>query len=468
MSGAWRPIAVAALLALSASLGQGSAAADRPPPIDPGRLPSGATPAPFEKTEQKLRCAETAPDGDGPTVPVGQRDLDFTSAWQFTRGAGQLVAVIDTGVARHPRLPGLVPGGDYVGTTDGTDDCDVHGTVVAGIIAATAVDGQGFVGVAPEATILSIRQSSRAFQVAGRAEQQREGQTADGYGDIRTLAAAVVRAADMGARVINISEVACATGSLDDRVLGAAVEYAAVAKDVVIVAAAGNTDENCASNPGLDPLRPTADPWDQVATIVSPAWYDDYVIAVGSVDSNGAPSQFTVAGPWLDVAAPGESITSLDPRRSGLTTGTIDDKGRQGVLRGTSFAVPYVSGTAALVRARFPQLSARQVIDRLKKTAHAPAEGWNPLVGFGVIDPYAAVTADVGTNTAARPTMAAKALPLPAAAAPRDDRPRNIALIGAAAIGGVLALAILASFPIRRRLHLSDTNAGAGSGATPS
>ncbi len=62
--------------------------------------------------------------------------MSFDTVWPLTRGAGQTVAVIDTGVARHPRLPGLIPGGDYVSTGDGTGDCDAHGTIVAGLIAA--------------------------------------------------------------------------------------------------------------------------------------------------------------------------------------------------------------------------------------------------------------------------------------------------------------------------------------------
>ena len=87
------------------------------------------------------------------------------AVWQLTRGAGQRVAVIDTGVSRHRRLPDVVPGGDYVSTGDGTQDCDAHGTLVAGIIAATA-DSDGFSGVAPDVTLISIRQSSAKFAPA--------------------------------------------------------------------------------------------------------------------------------------------------------------------------------------------------------------------------------------------------------------------------------------------------------------
>src|SRR6185312_7493543 len=99
----------------------------------------------------------------------------------------------DTGVARHRLLPHLIGGGDYVFTGDGTDDCDGHGTIVAGIIgAAKTVSGSGqFSGVAPDATIIGIRQSSVKFAPAGR--------SAPGFGDVETLASAVRTAADMGA-----------------------------------------------------------------------------------------------------------------------------------------------------------------------------------------------------------------------------------------------------------------------------
>ena len=51
---------------------------------------------------------------------------------------------------------------------------------------------------------------------------------------------------------------------------------------------------------------------------VSPAWYDDYVLTVASVNADGAPSAFTLAGPWVDVAATGEGVTSLSPVGDGI------------------------------------------------------------------------------------------------------------------------------------------------------
>lgn len=70
----------------------------------------------------------------------------------FATGKGQTVAVIDTGVNRNDRLPRLLGGGDYIEGRDGLFDCDHHGTLIAGIIAAQPAAGDGFVGMAPDAT----------------------------------------------------------------------------------------------------------------------------------------------------------------------------------------------------------------------------------------------------------------------------------------------------------------------------
>ena len=107
-----------------------------------------------------------------------------------------------------------------------------------------------------------------------------------GFGDVDTLASAVRTAADIGATVINVSSVACLPidGGLDDRPLGAALAYAVDVKNVVVVAAAGNVGGpgQCPEqNPATDPARPGQPNWDRVSVVVSPAWYDDYVLTVG-------------------------------------------------------------------------------------------------------------------------------------------------------------------------------------------
>ncbi|MFB7878016.1 type VII secretion-associated serine protease mycosin [Nocardia sp. NPDC056064] len=462
-----RLTAVTLAVGLSAGVGLGgTASADRPPAIDMGLLPAGDPAAPPDKTEQGSgvngMCFRTQPTTEV-AVPTSQRSLDLDRAWEFSRGAGQLVAVIDTGVAAHPRLPDLWHGGDYVAAGgDGTDDCDVHGTVVAGIIGATKIDGQGFAGVAPESRILSIRQTSALWQAEGAGRNKSPDDFPDSYGKVSTLAAAIRRAADFGATVINISLVACTDGtSVKDAAygaLGAAVRYAAIEKNVVIVSSAGNSDTCKNGNPTPDPLKPAQDLWESIRTYVSPAWFDEYVLSVGSVDNNGAPSSFTVPGPWVGIAAPGEGVTSLDARTTGISNGKYDNQGKYLAYSGTSFASPYVAGVAALVRARFPELSAKQVIERLEATAHAPAEGWNPYIGYGTVDPIAALTNEVPAalppKQSSPPRSVQLAVPAPDPAP--DHLARNVALIGTGAIALILTLGVLASFPIRRRFGMTS------------
>ncbi|MFI5777197.1 type VII secretion-associated serine protease mycosin [Nocardia sp. NPDC051570] len=457
----------AAVTGLSAVIGTPAAVAGGPPPINPGALPADGNPSSPEPTEPTGNPCTGTQSISSPGHPPAQQFLGITDAWQFSRGAGQTVAIIDTGVARHPRLHDLIGGGDYVGTSDGTEDCDVHGTIVAGLIAAQPSDRDGFAGVAPDARIISIRQTSELYRYKNTQVDPNDPKNGGGVGKTTTLAAAVRHAADMGARIINISEVACGPATLNDASLGAAVQYAAEVKDVVIVAAAGNADpqggggtQQCQGNPGIDPINPTADLWNNLAVAVTPAWYDKYVLAVGSVNLNGQPSEFTVPGPWVGVAAPGEQIVSLDPNGAGLANATV---GRNGPnpLRGTSFAAPYVSGLAALVRARFPELSAPEVIKRIEATAHRPPEGWNPLEGFGVIDPMAALTHTIDPKTVLekRPSSIvgrSMQLPVPATPTPPDHTSRDVALIGTAVIAVLLVLGYLASFPLRRRFGVRE------------
>ncbi len=459
-----RVAAVAVTLGLSASFGIGAnagvAQADRPPAVNPTLLPAGDPAAPRDKTERPSSgtCNSTVKGGEGASIPTAQRSLDLERAWKFSRGAGQIVAVIDTGVVRHPRLPGLLSEGDYVANAgDGTEDCDAHGTFVAGLIAASQVEGQGFAGVAPEAQIMTIRQTSTKYQKEGASRDKSPDELPEGYGNLATMASAIVRAVQKGATVINISEVWCGPQNDVDGAIGAALQYA-VDQNVVVVAAAGNTDTCKTENKVIDPLDPTADPWSKTSMNVVPARWDDYVLSVGSIDSNGAPSAFTVAGPWLSVAAPGENMTSLNPIQDdkgqwGTAIGKLTERGEQQAISGTSFAAPIVSGVVALVRARFPELSAREVMKRIQATAHAPAEGWNKYIGYGAVDPIAAltevVTADLPPK---RPTPAkSQQLAVPKAPTPPDNTARNVALIGTGVIGGALILGYLASFPIRRR-----------------
>nr|WP_245573407.1 type VII secretion-associated serine protease mycosin [Amycolatopsis benzoatilytica] len=289
-----------------------------------------------------------------PAQPWAQQTLDPERAWPHSRGAGVLVAVVDSGVdADHPQLsrPGKVlPGRDFylAGALPGSFDCVSHGTGVAGIIGADPVPGIGFHGVAPDATILPVRISDR--DIGDQGESLRI--------DPQVVANGIRYAADQGAKVINLSM----AGHDDFPVIRDAVAYA-VARDALVVAAAGNAQKDAS---GELPSYPAA--------------YDG-VLGVGAVDIDGARMSGSQIGPYVDLVAPGAKV---------LTTTRA---GGHAYVDGTSFAAPFVSGTAALVRSAWPQLSAAQVAQRLTATAD-PARGGRDSHSFGagLVDPYRAVT----------------------------------------------------------------------------
>ncbi|MGP4057845.1 type VII secretion-associated serine protease mycosin [Mycobacterium sp. 4D054] len=308
----------------------------------------------------------------------------------------------------------------------------------------------GLVGIAPDAVILAIRQSSQNFGLKDpRIDQDQE--QVRRTGDINTLARAIVHAANLGARVINISLVSCipVTKPTDQAVLGAALRYAAVDRDAVIVAAAGNAGtQGCTQNP---PPPTGASGWDEVLTIASPAWFDDYVLAVSATDNFGTPLMGQAAslhGPWVDLAAPGSDIVGLSTSGNVINASIDEDKFKP--IIGSSFSAAYVSGVAALVRAKFPQLPAAEVIHRLTATAHAPAGGRDNVIGYGVVDPLAALTWDVPPAPAKAPTPTEAPLHVPPPPPPPDPRPARMlaAQIGA---GVVLVGAVLWGTTVWRR-----------------
>lgn len=311
----------------------------------------------------------------------------------------------------------------------------------------------GVAGVAPHATIISIRQSSRAYEYVDP-QPGINNEIRRKAGTLSSLAQAIVHAANMGAKVINISVTACLPSAdpMDQNSLGAAVWYAATVKDVVVVAAAGNEGEdNCAQNPLFDPLNPS-DPrdWDQVKTVSSPSWFSDYVLSVGAVDNTGAPLSKSLAGPWVSAAAPGVGIMGLSPQNGSPVNAYPPSRAGDPntPFWGSSFSAAFVTGVAALVRAKFPDLSAHQVVNRILQTAHNPPRGVDNQVGYGVVDPVAALTFDVAPGPRDAPGAQSRIIvPPPPPAAP-DHRARNIA-IGFA--GSVLAVVIIASLIGRAR-----------------
>jgi len=551
-------VAATTLIVAAVALSGAPAYAVNPPGIDPAAVPPDSPPGPSATMKQSSYCTEVGvlPGSDFRVQPKYMDMLNLPEAWRFGRGAGVRIAVIDTGVTPHPRLPHLVPGGDYVmGGGDGLSDCDAHGTIVASMIGGAPASAEGpgvpgprrpppvptreppppapppqtisvappppqtitlvpappsseepgnspppvgappasqepktpgaanhgrgktvlpgysrggqvvsvdyprpaapppqdpppagpgdaFTGIAPDAELISIRQSSQAFNLKDAYTGDEDPQTRQKRDNIFTMARAIVHAADMGARVINISQVMCmsARSIIDAPDLGAAVRYAAVDKDAVIVAAAGDTSQrDCKENPMVDPLHPNdSRDWNGVTTVVTPSWFSDYVLTVGAVDASGTPmDKLSVAGPWVGIGAPGTDVVGFSPRDDSLVNAIDGPDNSLLVPSGTSFSTAIVSGVAALVRAKYPQLSAHQVINRLQRTARAPARGVDNQIGYGVVDPVAALTWDVPDGSVL-PKESGSPLKMPPVPTPRNMTPVWVAAGG---LGGALLIA---------------------------
>jgi membrane-anchored mycosin MYCP len=426
-----------------------------PPPVNPAALPTPASVRTMPYIVNNTATRQTGPvEQQAPcqqqftgaqnleAEPPAQRRLRIRQAQKFATGRDQRVAVIDSGVQPHPRLLGrLIDGGDYIENRSGLFDCDGHGTAVAGLIAAAPDSATRFVGVAPAAQILAIRQASTFYSMPLRQLDNGQEIHSPSAGDTVSMAQAVMRAVQLDATVINISEAACFPAEPDQvnaPDLQAAVHYA-VEHNIIVVVAAANTSSACKQNsPGA------------VTTISSPGWFDEDVLTVAATDDNGEPADFSIRGPWVDVAAPGTGAVSLAAGRPGLTAGLIDAHGEPRALDGTSFATPYVAGLAALVRDRFRNLTARQVMHRIKQTAQHTG-GRSQEVGYGVVNPVAALTAVLPEEHGAEPQPVRPAkLDGPSPPLPDNTLPRTVALVGSGAALGLLGLTLMVVQIIKR------------------
>ncbi|MFC0507738.1 S8 family serine peptidase [Micromonospora costi] len=275
--------------------------------------------------------------------------LKIPEAHRLTKGRGVTVAVIDSGVdAGHPDLRGQVLRGRGFGAgaaADGRTDPDReagHGTGMAGIIAGRGGGDMHALGIAPEAKILPIGL---------------------GDGGLREAPTGVRWAVDSGADVINLSLGAHG----DDPEMVEAVRYA-LGKNVVVVASTGNRDSGYREIP-----VPASVPG---------------VLAVGGATRSGGLWDGTVTGPAMAISAPGEDIIAPAPSAASPNGYLVSD--------GTSNSSAIVSGIAALIRARYPDLDAANVVNRLVATARDRGpKGRDPEYGFGSVDVMAALTRSV-------------------------------------------------------------------------
>jgi type VII secretion-associated serine protease mycosin len=321
--------------------------------------------------------------------------LRVAEAHRFSQGAGVVVAVVDSGVdATHPDLVGNVLSGTDVrpgANGNGQTDTNGHGTAMAGLIGAHGHGpggSSGALGIAPQAKILPVKDG-------------------DKYGE--AVAQGVAWAAVHGAKVISISQAALEEDAEERR----AIEDA-IAHDIVVVAGTGN-------GPGISIEYPAAYPG---------------VVAVGGVDKQGNHAEVSLTGPEVVLSAP-----AVDVVHPGL--GHQYSHGT-----GTSDATAIVAGAVALVRARFPNLSATEVVHRLTATAiDKGPPGRDAQYGYGIVNLVGALTADVPPLTPSPSTTGSRSAPTTSAtpAAASGLSPWLIIGLGAAlvilaAIGLIVAV----------------------------
>ncbi len=268
----------------------------------------------------------------------------FTDAWDKTTGStAVVVAVIDTGIdATHEDLKQVkyLSGYDFIhnlGIDSGSDsDDNGHGTLVAGVLAATANNGLGVVGTNWSVTLMPLKALD-----------------ASGNGTSDNVAKAIIWATDKGANIINLSLGGVGFGQ--DVALSNAVSYA-FNHNVTIVAAAGNDTASFGGNLDVEPVFPICDDNSQ-----------NMIIGVTAVDSNDQKPSFSNYGKnCVDVSAPGKRILSTigrDPVTRAKSPNTY------AYASGTSLAAPFVSGQAALLKSAFPNATNKQIRDRIISTA---------------------------------------------------------------------------------------------------
>ncbi|MEW9553444.1 S8 family serine peptidase [Nonomuraea sp. NPDC050783] len=295
--------------------------------------------------------------------------LNVEQAWTVTKGAGVTVAVVDSGVDTGIKeLKGRVTVGPDMtsGTTTRAVPPGRHGTAMAALIAGSGA-GDGLVGVAPEARILSLPMAVDDEPVIGVPPEPEAAIAAES-----PLARALRYAANHGAQVVSMS--IGSYGPLKSE--REAVSYA-LGKGVVLVAAVGNDGQTqYAKEKGTSY-------WS------FPAGYPG-VIGVAATDKQGRRAAFSSDNLSVLVAAPGVGVP------------VVKRKGGYELSEGTSSAAALVSGVAALVKSRHPGLRPEQVSQALAAGARGrPAAGYDDQIGFGVVDAAAALNA-AATMAAAR------------------------------------------------------------------
>lgn len=269
---------------------------------------------------------------------------NFPKAWEKTTGKkSTVIAVIDTGVDQnHEDLKTIdfVDGYDLINNHSlsypTNSDDNGHGSLVAGVLAATANNGVGITGAVWDVLIMPVKALDK-----------------EGKGDSSTVSKAIIWAADNNADIINLS--LGGVGFEQDADLAKAISYA-FNKGALIVAASGNDSNANTKNLDQEPVFPVCNDNDQ-----------NMVIGVSAVDQNNLKPSFANYGKnCVDVVAPGKRILSsigIDP-----ITNRVAPSG-YAYVSGTSFAAAFVSAQAALIKSLYPLATNTQIRDRIISTA---------------------------------------------------------------------------------------------------
>ncbi len=298
-------------------------------------------------------------DNQGQSGGTADMDMDAPEAWDITTGGSGIITVIfDTGVdPTHPDLNLRLPGVDTTsesGSGEPINECDNHGTWVAGCISSIIDNSLGVVGIAPTTRTASARPFISTIPCDG-SWSSAASWTVD----------ALTWAESIGARVTNNSNGYGFTSS------AIADKYSATrSAGMVHFASAGNSG---GSSPGYPAILPS-------------------LVSVSALDRNGDLASFSNTG--ADISAPG------------VTIGTTDRVGGDGTVsgdfvnvNGTSFASPYTAGVAALVLSAAPWLTAEEVEQILQETAvDLGVAGFDATFGAGFVNAFSAVTAAQASN----------------------------------------------------------------------
>jgi subtilisin family serine protease len=317
----------------------------------------------------------------------GHVNIDAPDAWSTTRGAGVVVAVVDTGSDfNHPDLaanlvrlagsdmiqnkaylcPWMKPNKKWRSSSAVAQDNQGHGTHVAGTIAAVTGNALGVAGVAPAAKVLPVKVLDE-----------------DGSGSDSQVARGICFAADKGAKVINLSLGFDPAFSIliQNGVIGTdtnrAISYA-YSKGTAVIAAAGNESFPACDFPASDTKALCVGAVDKNDV---KAWYSNFGTNVGVVAPGGAGSIF--CDDDLDVWSTIWPDSGLNCRHNGFDT-----------LAGTSMATPHAAAVAGLVAAKYGSLATPDFIyAKLKATADdLGAPGVDPAYGYGRVNAFRAVT----------------------------------------------------------------------------